>query len=1087
MRWTLRILLAIALAVALLGVAIILLFTIDLGRFKSNFQDYVSSVTEREFIIEGRFEPSIGSTIDLVAEDVHLANADWGSAENILELERVVVSIDTWSLLSGPIEVLSLEVEGLTLHVEKEPGTLRSSWSFGDSSAELDDAREPDRPFELPLLRGAQLTDISVTYGQGWLEAPRSISINDASLSEDDRGLLKMALSGTIGDDPIQADGLVGPLPALLDGRDPRWELQISIGEFLTTTQGTFRDLFALEGPEIHAVMQGPRAELVLDRFGLPPLARGPVDITADIFESSEGIELRVEGEFGNLTTDVTGRAQSLHDLEDLDLAVDVRGPDLQAIGRLFGADFLPSAGFWVDGDITITGDTLTMQSFVVSAGDARLELDGKLSPTEVVPDALLRLSASGPEILDFLPPSLIDNIPSSSFDIQAIAGGELRHPELRQLAIDLGENVLSLELADARIDLAGLAQAPLAPDQHYANIAIRGQDMQALLEPWVDVLIPAVPFSINGTLTADDGALQLSNVTYRFDEAHGTLGGTTGQLPSFEGLRFDTTFAGPDASQFIDVLGDPESDIRLPADDFETRGSISKTSAGWVVSPWMLRIGESRLEFNGSLGNIDAGAGIDIDFVSSGPDLRRFIPDRDLDTPAPFHIGGGLKINETTIELQEIDLRIGETTAWLNGRLPTSTEIMNAEFDVRIAGPNLQRIGRVFDVQNLPAEAYRFEGALKRSGDSYAIDNLVAEIGDNDLSGSFGLEIAPRIRLTGRLESTHLDLAGLRGQNDDVAEPDEGAPKPDHLIPDTPLPLQVLDAADVDMSLRLRHLATERHDIGDVEFKIVIEDGKLHVETGEVVLSNGGTLTAALDLARTAPDHANFQASILATQFNFRAAVDADGTPITRPRRDLELSLSGSGSTVRDLAASADGSISLRLGEGDIDNDFSGYFMRDLVSQLFSAINPLAKESKYTRLDCGFFVFDIVDGVARGRAVGLQTDKLSVASLGTLNLATEALNFSFRIKQREGIGISLSGVINPYVKVGGTLASPALQVDTKRGLLTGTVAFLTSGVSILAKGVWDRYLSQDDYCQTVIEALDSGEIPAWEGPATSE
>ena len=98
MRWARRILIAISLVVALIGVAIILLFTIDLGRFKSNLENYVSNVTAREFVIAGRFELSIGKTVDLVAENVRLANADWGTAENILELERVVVSIDTWSL-----------------------------------------------------------------------------------------------------------------------------------------------------------------------------------------------------------------------------------------------------------------------------------------------------------------------------------------------------------------------------------------------------------------------------------------------------------------------------------------------------------------------------------------------------------------------------------------------------------------------------------------------------------------------------------------------------------------------------------------------------------------------------------------------------------------------------------------------------------------------------------------------------------------------------------------------------------------------------------------------------------------------------
>ena len=144
-------------------------------------------------------------------------------------------------------------------------------------------------------------------------------------------------------------------------------------------------------------------------------------------------------------------------------------------------------------------------------------------------------------------------------------------------------------------------------------------------------------------------------------------------------------------------------------------------------------------------------------------PICDSFVPERGIEVPVPYSVTGGMRLSETDIALQEVDLRIGETRAWFDGTLPASAEMTNAEFDLRIAGPNLRRIGRAFDVQNLPAEAYRFEGSMKRSGDSYTIDNLIAEVGENDLSGNLGLTIGQKLRLTGRLESTHLNLAGLR------------------------------------------------------------------------------------------------------------------------------------------------------------------------------------------------------------------------------------------------------------------------------------------------------------------------------------
>ena len=1127
----------------MLGVAIMLLLTTDLSRFKSNVESYVSDVTGRELVIAGSFQLSIGDTIDLVAGNIRLTNADWGTAENILELDRLVVSIDTWSLLSGPIEVLDLQVEGLTLHVEKEPETQQSSWSFGDAPTVTDDADESKQPFELPLwLQQAYLQNVDVTYGRGWLDAPRSITISELSLLEDDSDLLRMALSGAIENEAISASGLVGPLPALLDGRGPRWELQVNVGKFLASTQGTFVNLFTLEGPDIHAVMQGPAAEEILARFGLPPVGRGPVDLEAELNQDGEGIELRVIGAFGDLTTQVTGRADSLTSIQTLELSMDVRGPDVQAVGEWFGAGFLPPAAFIVEGGISGIGDTLTLDSITVSVGDARLEVDGKLAPLDLDPDAQLKLSASGTEIHHFLPATLADRVPSGAFDVRAIAVGGLQQPEVRQLTGRLGEHELTVEgIVPVSADMTGLDIAVLArgPDfekvigpwvEHdvaaapyvasarirnsgagfvvddlafelantnlrltgtagklptfeglNASITLSGENLQTTMAPWLEIEFPAVPFSVEGDFIAADGALQMSNVAYRLGDVSGTLDGTTGVLTSLDGLQINSSLTGPDASQFVAMLGGPK-DSALPALAFQTGGSLSKTSAGWFVKPWTVRIGESRLEMSGALGDWDGAAGIDVDVVASGPDLRRFLPERGIESALPYEVEGGVRIGDDIIELREVELRLGEASAWFDGRLPSGAKLMNIEFDFRIAGPNLQLAGQAFNIQDLAPDAFRFEGAMTRAGQAYSIHDLSAVVGENDLNGRISLEMGPKIRLTGQLDSKYLNLTHLIARRGPSSERDDDTPDPGRIIPDTALPLHLLDAADIDVTLRLQNFRTENLEIGDVELKIVMENDDLHVETGRVSLKNGGTLNASFNLTRSGDEQASVQVNIVGEQFRPRPPIDTDGNPINRPPEDLKLDLSGSGRTIRDLAASADGSISLRLGEGDIDNEFRGDFLQNFVAQVFTSINPADREKKYTRLQCGFFEIDFVDGVARTRALGLQTDKLAVASVGTLNLATEALNLSFRIKQRKGIGVSLAGIVHPYIRVGGTLASPALEFNKKRGLLTSTAAFFTGGLSILAQGVWDRYMSQDDYCQAVIEALDSGEIPVWDG-----
>jgi hypothetical protein len=87
-----------------------------------------------------------------------------------------------------------------------------------------------------------------------------------------------------------------------------------------------------------------------------------------------------------------------------------------------------------------------------------------------------------------------------------------------------------------------------------------------------------------------------------------------------------------------------------------------------------------------------------------------------------------------------------------------------------------------------------------------------------------------------------------------------------------------------------------------------------------------------------------------------------------------------------------------------------------------------------------------------------------------SINLGTEKLRLQFQTTPRKGITISAGEVLNPYVKVVGTLAKPALAVDEQGVLISGGAAVATGGLSILAKAVWQRLARDKKPCQTAVE-----------------
>jgi len=105
----------------------------------------------------------------------------------------------------------------------------------------------------------------------------------------------------------------------------------------------------------------------------------------------------------------------------------------------------------------------------------------------------------------------------------------------------------------------------------------------------------------------------------------------------------------------------------------------------------------------------------------------------------------------------------------------------------------------------------------------------------------------------------------------------------------------------------------------------------------------------------------------------------------------------------------------------------------------------------------------------------------MDVASGGSINLRNEKLDLGFSTRSRKGIGISAGKAITPYFKIGGTLANPRLALDPKGVALSGGAAVATAGLSILAEGLWDRWIATSkNPCEGLVSKLRKQENSAY-------
>ena len=94
-----------------------------------------------------------------------------------------------------------------------------------------------------------------------------------------------------------------------------------------------------------------------------------------------------------------------------------------------------------------------------------------------------------------------------------------------------------------------------------------------------------------------------------------------------------------------------------------------------------------------------------------------------------------------------------------------------------------------------------------------------------------------------------------------------------------------------------------------------------------------------------------------------------------------------------------------------------------------------------------------------------ISNDKIRLAVNPSINLETEDLRVAVRTTPRRALSISAGELLNPYVQIIGTLAAPRLAVDEKGVLISGGAAIATGGLTLLARGLWDRLSLSGDPC----------------------
>jgi uncharacterized protein involved in outer membrane biogenesis len=418
--------------------------------------------------------------------------------------------------------------------------------------------------------------------------------------------------------------------------------------------------------------------------------------------------------------------------------------------------------------------------------------------------------------------------------------------------------------------------------------------------------------------------------------------------------------------------------------------------------------------------------AGADVLFEANAKGERnwqvRQEPARLTAIPAPAagaEIGTGRDIAGLTVDHFVVkDARIG----YLHGKTGLATTIDLDEVAVTI--PSLQapiRLSIAGTYNGTRIDTRGTVGALSqvldpRPGAHFPIALKLA-FGSSRLDVDLAADVAAKLpSATGTITAERIDLDELLPRAAGGAARGGG-----RLFSTAPLPLGLLDAVQLDGTIRIGELILKRQRFTDLAATVSLKEGVLEASPFAFTLAGArvqGDLRIAANGAEPAvalKAHGTGIRLREVTQLLFERAAMSSILAFTADVR-------GTGRSMHEIAASLAGPVVVALGPGPIDNGVLDFLSKDIFS--------IARRDRLS-LICGVARFDFAHGVGAARRIVVDTTRATAYGAGWVSLGAEALDITF-IPTTKGKSLASVAAIVP-VKVHGPLVHPSATPDLSR------------------------------------------------------
>ncbi|MDA1063495.1 MAG: hypothetical protein O2907_04010 [Proteobacteria bacterium] len=917
-------------------------------------------------------------------------------------------------------------------------------------------------------------------------------------------------------------NGEVGTWAALLEQKDVRFDLDGRLDTFEFSGDGHIDDLLRPYRPELRFTATAPDINDLLGVLGVAEEGSGAIDLSGSLLaENQQALVLDVRGQLGRVTIEASGRFSDLQDLEEMDVDLFAAGDDIRPILAALGMRQTQESPFMVNIDARRNGRSLVIEKADMLFGEARFGLSVQLPDFPAIDNSAVKLQIDGPNIEHFrevfnLPGAAtgafslgftidvddggveIANLDLHSSVLRMQANGSLGQPpeyfgtslnfriasdSLRTTAGAYGVKHLpdepveiegSIEYSAEGVRIrkslqATIRQAVIRADGLIKSVKgalgsdlrfeVAGADLAALVAAFIATdYVPAQPYQLGGRS-------QMLRDGYHFGGVSGSVGTSAikvdGLLVAKKGIvgsHFDFSATGPAFEELADHIGD----IATMPGPYDLGGRIEFRSDMIDLKDVQLHRAGGDVDLDYAFGLPASRRWANFELHAKGPDVRSILrgAQRFAADAAPFSIDLQGERRGTDWAIRELDVGIGAATLTASGDLDLNGDSSATQFDLHLNIPNVAALGTLDGLRPIE-QPLVLRARVRGHPGVLEINDMVASLGSNAVNANIRYQAGAIPELSVDIDSDSVVIAPWLEESDQV-QAAASATKDGRLIPDVDLPFPAIAKLNAEIEIDVAVLQKEQLRLRDVRLRGSLRDGVLDVTELGLQAKSG----ALVGRARLAPGDGSGSATLELVARDFAPGV-ASANQDLGMQADVDVSLSSTGNDLRTILGNANGVVFANTRGGrKAGDEFMRRLFGDVADQILGAINPFHKAEAYTNFECIVIPLEVVNGVVKSAPSSLlSTDKIRVFSTSVIDLKTEKIEMNIRTTPKKGITISAGEILNPYLKIVGTMAAPRLAVDEKGLLVSGGVAVATGGLSILARAAWDRMSRSDDAC----------------------